>query len=153
MANFAQLDENNIVIQVISIDDKDILNPEGIIMEEIGISFCKSLFGENTIWKQTSINGDIRFRYASIGYKYDEDLDAFIEPKPYPSWILNEQTASWESPLGPKVEIDRNNIEQYPKDSFFVWDEDLYQSDNTKGWVNLSTETSPGFLGYYPNPE
>ena len=94
MAHFAQLDENNVVIQVIVVSDSDTSDVNGIEYEEIGIAFCKKLFGFNTNWKQTSYNDKIRVRYAGIGYSYDENLDAFIPPKPYESWTLNQEIAN-----------------------------------------------------------
>ena len=109
MAHFAQLDENNTVLQVLVIGNDDTSDENGNEVEAIGVEFCKSLFGSNTIWKQTSYNtkggehllGGTPFRknYAAIGFKYDETLDAFIPPKPFPSWTLNEDTCLWEAPI------------------------------------------------------
>ena len=99
MAHFAQLDSNNIVLQVIVVGNKDCLDENGNESEFTGIQFCKSLFGEETNWIQTSYNGNFRKNYAGIGYKYEEKLDAFIPPKPFESWILNEETCAWESPV------------------------------------------------------
>lgn len=132
MAHFAQLDENNVVTQVIIVSNEDTFDANGVEVEEIGIEFCKKLLGENTRWKQTSYNGNIRVRYAGVGYTYNEELDAFIPPKPYESWILNKETANWESPLGSIPESTEDNI---ATNNFYFWDEDLYQSDNTKGWI------------------
>lgn len=98
MAHFAQLDENNLVTQVIVISNQEILDSNGNESEEIGINFCKKLFGENTNWKQTSYNNNFRIRYANIGDTYNEKLDAFIVPKYYDSWILNENTCEWNAP-------------------------------------------------------
>lgn len=97
MAHFAQLDENNVVTQVIVVSNSDcqIGNVES---EEVGIVFCKTLLGANTNWKQTSYNGNIRKNYAGIGYTYDASRDAFIPPKPYASWVLNETTCQWGAP-------------------------------------------------------
>jgi hypothetical protein len=111
MAYFAQLDENNTVLQVIAVSDNDIL-VNGVESENKGIEFCQSLFGGDTIWKQTSYNAKIRRRYASIGFTYDQTRDAFIPPKPFPSWILNEGTCAWNSPI------------PYPTDGKqYYWDE------------------------------
>ncbi len=96
MAHFAQL-ENNIVKQVIVVSNQDILDENGQESEEKGIAFCSNLLGGT--WKQTSYNGKIRKNYAGIGYTYDEGRDAFIAPKPYNSWLLNESTCQWESPI------------------------------------------------------
>lgn len=78
MAHFAQLDENNKVIQVIVIADKDTADDKGVEKEEIGIAFCKSLFGDDTKWVQTSYNANFRGIYAGIGDTYDEENDVFI---------------------------------------------------------------------------
>lgn len=94
MAHFAQLDENNIVKQVIVVHNNELLD-NGIESEEKGIEFCQSLFGGT--WKQTSYNGSIRKNYAGVGFEYRPDLDAFISPQPYPSWVLDED-AKWQAP-------------------------------------------------------
>lgn len=99
MAHFAQLNSNNIVTQVIVVGNQDCFDENGNESESVGIQFCKSLFGEDTNWIQTSYNGNIRKNYAGIGYTYDEQRDAFIPPKPFDSWILNEDTCMWESPV------------------------------------------------------
>jgi hypothetical protein len=93
MAHFAQLDENNVVLQVIVVHNNELLI-DGIESEAKGIEFCQSLFGGN--WIQTSYNGTIRKNYAGIGYTYDATRDAFIAPKPDGvDWTLDEQTCIW----------------------------------------------------------
>jgi hypothetical protein len=99
MAHFAKLDEKNLVLQVIVIDNDCLLNAAGKESESTGIEFCNSLFGESATWKQTSYNGTIRKNFAGVGYTYNPELDAFIPPKPYPSWVLNQSTARWEPPI------------------------------------------------------
>ena len=94
MAHFAQLDDNNTVIQVIVVNNND-CQIGGIESEEAGIVFCKTLFGASTQWRQTSYNGSIRKNYAGVGYTYDPTRDAFIPPKPDPSCILDEATCLW----------------------------------------------------------
>ena len=117
MAHFAQLDENNTVIQVIVVHNNELML-DGEENETRGIVFCKSLFGEETRWKQTSYNGTFRKNYAGFGYTYDATRDAFIPPKPYNSWTLNETTCQWEPPT------------PYPTDEQpYVWDEE------TTSWV------------------
>ena len=96
MAHFAKL-ENNVVTQVIVVSNQDILNEQGQESEEKGIDFCSNLLGGT--WKQTSYNGNIRKNYAGIGYTYDEGRDAFIPPKPFASWVLNETTCQWRAPV------------------------------------------------------
>ena len=139
MAHFACLDENNIVTQVIVVSNDDIKDVNGNEVEEIGVAFCKKLLGADTNWKQTSYNNNFRVRYAGIGYSYNEELDAFIPPKPWPSFVLNEETADWQSPLGAAPALTEEEIASR---SFYRWDEDAYQADNTTGWV-LETPPAP----------
>jgi hypothetical protein len=98
MAHFAQLDENNIVIQVIVVHNNELLD-NGIESESKGIDFCKSIFGIDTMWKQTSYNGFFRKNFAGVGFRYDDLRDAFLEPKPYFNWVLNDTTYKWEPPI------------------------------------------------------
>lgn len=149
MAHFAQLDENNIVTQVIVVNNSEITDENGDEQESLGVAFCQTLFGADTVWKQTSYStyknkrisisgesvadGDEGFRknFASIGMRYDPDLDAFCENiQPFPSWAFNNITCVYEPPF-PRPE----NTETHG----WVWDEDLYQSDTgnpkTLGWV------------------
>lgn len=93
MAHFAELDDNNVVLRVIVVATKDNSTADGVEKESIGQAFCERLLGGR--WVQTSYNGNIRKRYAGIGYSYDDALDAFIPPKPYPSWTLDANTADW----------------------------------------------------------
>ena len=95
MAHFAQLDSNNVVIQVIVVDNKDTADAYGTEKEHIGAAFCERVLGGT--WKQTSYNGNKRKNYAGIGYTYREDIDAFVPPQPYASWVLNAN-AQWEAP-------------------------------------------------------
>jgi len=97
MAHFAELDENNVVLRVIVVGNKDTADANGVEKEHIGAAFCERLFG--SIWKQTSYNSNIRKNYAGIGYAYHADIDAFVPPKPYASWVLNSSTAQWEAPV------------------------------------------------------
>jgi len=96
MAHFAQLDENNVVTQVIVVSNNELLDASGVEREEMGIGFCQRLFGGN--WKQTSYNHNFRKRYAGIGYTYNAELDAFVPPKPFASWVLDNDEANWEAP-------------------------------------------------------
>ena len=138
MAHFAKLDENNVVTQVIVVDNKDITDPHtGQEDEILGIAFCKKLLGGN--WKQTSYNNNTRVRYAGIGYSYNAALDAFVPPQPYASWTLDNDTADWVSPLGAAPDLTEAEVEAM---SFYRWDEDAYQADNTTGWVLETPEAS-----------
>lgn len=97
MAHFAELDENNVVLRVIVVNTQDNSTADGVEKESIGQAFCERLFGGR--WVQTSYNNKIRKRYAGIGYTYNETLDAFISPQPFPSWTLNNETADWDPPV------------------------------------------------------
>ena len=97
MAHFAELDANNVVLRVIVVGNADTSDANGVEKEYIGAAFCERLFGG--IWKQTSYNGNMRKRYAGIGFTYNAELDAFVAPKPYASWVLNNTTADWEAPV------------------------------------------------------
>jgi hypothetical protein len=128
------LDENNIVTQVIVVANEDIQDANGVEVEEIGVAFCKKLLGAETNWKQTSYNNNFRVRYAGIGYSYNEELDAFIAPKLFPSWILNTETADWESPVGPAPTLTEAEIEAR---SFYAWNEE------TGAWDLTTPEEAP----------
>jgi hypothetical protein len=92
MAHYAFLDENNIVTEVIVGKDETELI-DGLTPEE----WYGNYKGQRCI--RTSYNHSIRKNFAGIGFKYDENCDAFISPKPYSSWTLNEDTARWEAPI------------------------------------------------------
>lgn len=94
MAHFAQLDENNVVLQVIVVHNNDLL-VAGVENEDRGITFCRNLFGQDTNWKQTSYNGNFRYNYAGIGYIYDSVRNGFVPPQPYPSWQLADNCTWW----------------------------------------------------------
>ena len=120
MAHFVELNNSNVVVQVIVVNNEELLD-NGVESEAKGIAFCQSLFGSTTTWKQTSYNGTIRQNYAGIGYTYDEDLDAFIPPKPFESWVLDEETCQWEAPVA------------YPTDGKnYYWDEP------TTSWIEVA---------------
>jgi len=99
MAHFAEIDDNNVVLRVIVVSNNELLDVNGVEREEIGVSFCQSLYSSSTRWKQTSYNSSFRKNYAGIGYLYDQNRDAFVPQKPFPSWTLNEQTCLWEPPI------------------------------------------------------
>jgi hypothetical protein len=98
MASFAKIGLNNKVIAVHSVANEVLHDSNGIEREDIGVDFLTKLHGW-AIWKQTSYNRNFRKNYAGIGYTYDEDRDAFIPKKPFNSWVLNETTCLWESPI------------------------------------------------------
>ena len=96
MAHFAELDADNMVKRVIVVSNSDTADASGVEKEHIGAAFCERLLGGT--WKQTSYNGNIRKRYAGIGYTYDTGRDAFITSQPYPSWVL-DANAEWQAPV------------------------------------------------------
>ena len=96
MAHFCELDDNNIVLRVVVIGNRDTADASGVEKEHIGAAFCERLFGGR--WVQTSYNGNKRKNYAGIGYTFRTDIDAFVAPQPYPSWVLNDK-AQWEAPV------------------------------------------------------
>lgn len=119
MAHFAKLDSNNIVTDVIVISNDDLLDENGVEQESLGIKVCKNIFGSKTKWVQTSYTGSFRKQYAGVGAKYDKDNDVFIAPKPFESWILDENF-DWQPPI------------EYPDDGKpYMWDE------NTMGWIEI----------------
>lgn len=116
MAHFARLDENSNVLAV-HVVNNNIITIDGVESEQAGIDFLTDLH-EHTLWKQTSYNGTIRKNYAGIGYTYDTGRDAFIAPKPYGSWVLNEATCQWEAPVA------------YPLDGEnYSWNEETFSWD------------------------
>lgn len=88
MAQFAQLDENNVVTQVIIVADEDAPDPTPELSEPVGVAFLKGL-GLGTNWKQTCPEGTFRKTFASIGYLYSPEADVFYPPQPHPSWTLD----------------------------------------------------------------
>ena len=106
MAHFAKLDENNIVIEVNIVHNNELLDEQGNEIEQKGIDFLIQWSGGYTNWKQTSYNGNKRKNYAGIGYKYDEQRDAFIPPKPNGDyWVFDEEKCVWYDPEFKAIEI------------------------------------------------
>jgi hypothetical protein len=131
MASFAKI-ENNLVITVESVVNDVLKDSNGIEQEQLGIDFLRTLYNEpNAIWKQTSYNtiggvhnnGKTPFRknHAGIGYTYDETRNAFIPPKPYNSWLLNEDTCLWEAP----VAMPELTQEQIDNKNYYYWNEEI----------------------------
>lgn len=115
MAHFAQINSDNVVTQVIVVSNADCGGGEYPESDAVGAAFCTNLLGGT--WKQTSYNNNFRKRYAGIGYTFNAELDAFIAPKPYPSWTLNTETADWEAPVA------------RPTEGFWTWNESTQQWD------------------------
>jgi len=112
MAHFAKLGVGNKVLKV-SVVSNDIATSE-----QAGVEFLQNLYKDRAVWKQTSYNANIRKNFAGIGYKYDQTRDAFIAPKPFNSWILDEETCQWEAPI---VKPNNNKI--------YNWNEETQQWD------------------------
>ena len=98
MAHFAKIGLNNKVINVVSVHNNELLDANGVEQEVLGCQFLEGITGW-AVWKQTSYNANFRKHFAGVGYTYDESRDAFIAPKPFASWILNEETCNWEAPV------------------------------------------------------
>jgi hypothetical protein len=121
MAYFAKLGTGNIVEQVISINNAVITDANGVEQEQLGNDFINKLYNTRDVWKQTSYNNNIRKNFAGINFKYDQARDAFIAPKPFDSWILNEDNCLWEAPVAKPTltqeQIDNNN--------YYNWNETI----------------------------
>jgi hypothetical protein len=114
MAHWAQIDENNIVTNITVGLNNDTAGDEGysVLVENLGGTWIKTSY--NTAGGVHLLGGiPLRKNYAGIGYYYNESLDAFIPPKPFNSWILNEESCLWNAP------------KEFPNDgNFYNWDED-----------------------------
>jgi hypothetical protein len=119
MAHFAEIGLDNIVQQVIVVNNLELLDENGVEHESIGQEFCRSLLGGT--WVQASYNRQFRKNFPGTGYTYDASRDAFIPPKPYQSWVLDEQTCLWIAPV--PVPGD---------DKLYRWDED------SAAWVEIT---------------
>ena len=118
MAYFAKLGTGNIVENVISINNVVITDSNGVEQEQFGVDFINKLYNTRDVWKQTSYNNNIRKNFAGIGYQYDQTRDAFIPPKPFNSWILNEDTCLWNAPVAyPTTELENNQ--------YYSWNESI----------------------------
>jgi hypothetical protein len=127
MASFAKIGLNSKVIEVLSVHNNVLKDSNGVEQEVNGIDFLTKLTGY-PVWKQTSYNTHggvhnnnetpLRKNHAGIGYTYDEDRDAFIPPKPFNSWILNEDTCLWNAPVAkPTTELEENQ--------YYSWNESI----------------------------
>ena len=116
---FARLDEFNMVIDI------QLLSDNVATDENAGIDYLVDHSSESNRekWKQSAKDNWIRKNGAAVGYTYDASKDAFIEPKPYPSWVLNETTCRWEAPVA------------RPQDESGEWTKDTWDEDTTS-WIN-----------------
>ena len=140
MAHYAKLGLNNIVTAVVAVDTIDCMTTGGIEKEEIGLAHLVKHHGHE-LWKKCSYNtrggehsgGGTPFRanYPGIGWYYNSEHDIFHPARPYASYTLNTTTGMWEAPL-PQPELTEAQVEA---GSYYRWNEDAYQADNTAGWV------------------
>jgi hypothetical protein len=148
MAHFAKINNDNIVLQVLTLDNKDMLNNDNVENETIGQQYLeKHNNWPAQMWIQTSYNtynnqhknGGTPFRgnYAGIGYTWDQDNQIFWPPKPFPSWVKLISEARWQSPIGDAPALTQEQQDQNTANTHWYeyrWDEDAYQADNTTGW-------------------
>lgn len=131
MAHFAQLDENNVVVNVLVVDNNDIQNLPFPESEAVGAAYLNS-FLPPANYVQTSYNSNFRQRYAGVGFVFKSDWGAhggFHEPQPYPSWTLNLDTLEWQPPT------------PMPPTGYHVWNEE------TKVWVQVIGTITPTIIG------
>jgi len=132
MAHFAEINEEGIVQRVLVLSNK-IITKDGEEVEELGTAYLQKMFPD-TDWVQTSYNDNFRKRYAGKGMKYDVERDAFIYPQPFPSWLLNEESLSWEAP----VPMPEQEAELGDEDFIhYMWDEE------NQSWVEIDEQLIP----------
>jgi len=123
MGHFAKLNDANVVTDVIVVNNETLNNLPFPESEPVGVAFLTEWSGGYTNWKQTSYSASFRKNFAGVGFTYDLVLDAFISPKPFPSWLLNTTTCQWQAPI------------PYPTDGkTYYWNEDTQQ------WVEFTGE-------------
>ena len=121
MGHFAKIDDQNVVIDVNVVNNETLNNLPFPESEPVGVAFLTEWSGGYTNWKQTSYNANFRKNYAGVGYTYVATLNAFVPPKPFPSWLLNTNTCQWQAPV------------PYPTDGkMYFWDEETQQ------WVEVA---------------
>jgi len=121
MGHFAKLNDQGLVIDVNVVNNETLNNLPFPESEPVGIAFLTEWSGGYSNWKQTSYNASFRKNFAGIGCTYDSVLDAFIYPKPYPSWLLNTETCQWQAPV------------PYPNDG-----KNYYWNEDTQQWVEFT---------------
>ena len=145
MAHFAQLNSDNVVVNVIVISNDDIKDNTGIEVESIGVALCQRLFGGSTSWKQCSYNNRMRGNYAGAGYTYMTGVrtlgvastDVFLPQQPYPSWTVGINTAQWYPPDNPGNHPALSDSE-LSAGKYYVWNESNYASNPSTAWVLTS---------------
>ena len=145
MAHFAKLGANGKVIQVLTLNNSDMLNADGVEDESVGQQYLEQHNNwPAQMWIQTSYNtqsnqhknGGTPFRgnYAGIGYEWDEDNQIFWPKKPYASWVKNTTTAAWQSPIGDAPALTEEQESQNTAQTHrwsYVWDEEGQSWDLT----------------------
>lgn len=121
MAYFAELDQYNVVLRTIKVSNTDAPDPAPGVSEPLGLDFIANTLSLPGVWKQTSFNSrggvhylpnswapsgqpHLRYNFAEVGFSYDAGLDAFVPPQPFPSWVLNPDTALWDAPVPMPIE-------------------------------------------------
>jgi|TARA_R100001460_G_scaffold15741_7_gene34653 hypothetical protein len=145
MAHFAKISEENEVLQVLIVDDKDVVNSEGVETESVGQQYLETHNNwPANLWIQTSYNtlmnthalGGTPFRgnYAGIGYEWDAENNIFWNEKPYASWVKDLATASWKSPIGDAPALTAEQEAQRTAGTnmwYYSWNEDNQSWDLT----------------------
>ena len=164
MAHFAKLGANGKVIQVLTLNNSDMQNADGVEDESVGQQYLETHNNwPAQMWIQTSYNTSggkhytitndaegnpsrlesadqskaLRGNYAGIGYEWDEDNQIFWPKKPYASWVKNTTTAQWQSPIGDAPALTSEQQSQNDAGThewYYAWNESAYQADNTTGW-------------------
>ena len=124
MAHFVEIDSEGTVVRGVVLSNTVTYQGDEEV-EELGIAYLQNMFPD-TDWVQTSYNDNFRKRYAGKGYKYDVERDAFIPPQPFPSWLLNEESLSWEAPFPMPDD-----------DELYKWDEE------NQSWVETDEQPIP----------
>jgi hypothetical protein len=124
MAHFAQIDNNKVVLQILVVPDEQ---------QHRGNDYLSVDLGLGGTWIQTSYNGNIRKMFAGIGYTYNQELDIFLPPKPFNSWVLNETKGEWEAPIQ-RPEVTEEMVS--------IW------SEENQEWI---IEELPKIENYYEN--
>jgi len=121
MASFAKIGNNNEVLEVLSISNDVITDSNNVEQELLGVSFLTKLTGHSN-WKQASYNASFRKCFPGIGFTYDEAKNAFIPPKPFNSWVLNENTWRWDPPVEVPTEPLASNLRYFWNENIVNWD-------------------------------
>lgn len=125
MAHFARVNKDWVVEEVIVVNNDILLNEQGLECDWLGEQFCQSLYGAHTKWIQTSYNGNKYKNFAGIGFTFDPCRNAFIPPRPFPSWVLDEAACLWEAPA------------THPADGLlYAWDE------GSVSWIQVAAPQS-----------